>query len=147
MEHLIFRFIIPIIIFDRILQIIRYIVSSLFKNGVMVKIRRGLYSNDIDIILLASSLVITLLSSKSFIYLALVGLPLIILIKKTYDAYLLTLNSLPKIGPNMLLIMFIKLVLKIKSLIIMIGNILGKTDLFHRSIPKIIECITDGLFK
>lgn len=145
--HFMFRLISPIIMFDRILHIIRYIVSCLFRYVVIVMISSGLYSNDIEIILLASSFVITLLSSKSFIYLALVGLPLIRLIKKTYDAYLLTLNSLVKIGPNMLLIMFIKLVLRIKSLIIMIGKILGNTDFFHKSIPIIIECITYGLFK
>ena len=71
-------------------------------------------------------------------YFALLGLPHIEDIKKGYIDILFKLNILENTLPMVLLKILIKLVLKIKSLKIIMGNILGNSDLLNNSIDSMV---------
>ena len=71
-------------------------------------------------------------------YFALLGLPHIDDIKKGYIDILFKLNILENTLPMVLLKILIKLVLKIKSLKIIMGNILGNSDLLNNSIDLMV---------
>lgn len=105
------------------------------RNGVMVIIKLGLYNCAMDSILIAPVLSIILLSNRSFMYLALLGLPVKNDINRTYAASFGILNIFLNIRPMLSLIILMILVDKARSLRIKSGKIEGNRHVFHRLIP------------